>query len=292
MTKKIKALKPIDAPLFNYRQALYKAFYSGRLYVDVAKRWKGFGLLYLLFSILLFSLPLSLRMIYDFNQYYHNQVVAPLKKLPLLEIHNGRIQFDKPMPYLITNDQGEIITIIDTSGQITEFTKDYPKLTILITKNTIAFRAPEPKFFIGTEATAPGEKVYVNHISPEDNEQFLAKDWLSTGRVARLYWVTMGSVYPIVAFFFYGLYVVLLWTLGLLGQMCAKIFFKMPLTYAESCRVISVSATPQLALFMLLLASAITLPSGLGLIYMLLQAIYFSYAVISIRREKNQLVLA
>ncbi len=47
-------LKPIDAPAYGYWKALYMSFYSTRLYVDVGKRWRGIGLLYLLFFVVVF----------------------------------------------------------------------------------------------------------------------------------------------------------------------------------------------------------------------------------------------
>ena len=61
-------LKNIDSPNYTYWQALYKAFYSWWLYVDVGKRWKGYGFLYLLLAVAVFSMPVSLKAIFDLKR--------------------------------------------------------------------------------------------------------------------------------------------------------------------------------------------------------------------------------
>ena len=75
MIKKKQTLRPLDAPIYNYWQALYRSFYSGRLYIDVIKRWRGFGALYLLLAISLASIPLSLRIMVDFNHYFEKKMI-------------------------------------------------------------------------------------------------------------------------------------------------------------------------------------------------------------------------
>src|SRR5476651_2545843 len=61
VAKEKNKLKLIDAPVYGYWKALYMSFYSRRLYVDIGKRWHGFGLVYLLLAIAVLSLPFALR---------------------------------------------------------------------------------------------------------------------------------------------------------------------------------------------------------------------------------------
>ena len=81
VTKK-SVLKPIDKPAYSYWSALWKSFYSRRLYVDVGKRWSGFGILYLLLVIALLSLPFYLRVLQSVNQSFQEQIIEPSVKIP------------------------------------------------------------------------------------------------------------------------------------------------------------------------------------------------------------------
>lgn len=147
MSKEKNKLKPIDTPVYRYWSALYMSFYSRRLYVDVGKRWRGFAFLYLLLTIALFSIPFALRMGFSLNQSFKEQITDPLSKIPVFYIQNGEVSFDKPMPYLIKNDQNQVVVLIDTTGKVNDFPAEYPYLTILINKNKISLKVPSLKLF-------------------------------------------------------------------------------------------------------------------------------------------------
>ncbi len=160
------------------------SFYSGRLYVDVAKRWKGFGILYLLLVMSVATIPLSIRLIYDFNDYLNQNMIIPINKLPQLVIQNGEVQFNKPMPYLIKNDKGQVVDIIDTTGKITSFTDNYPNAVFLLLKNKIVTRMPPFKTFLNS--TSNKVTIKEQNLNPNDNEIFVGKDWLVTGKFTKL----------------------------------------------------------------------------------------------------------
>ena len=282
-------LRLIDAPIYRYWQALYLAFYSRRLYVDVVKRWRGYGLLYFLLVIAICAVPLSARIILQFNQFFNEQIVFPLKKLPLLYIQNGNVVFDKPMPYLIKNNKGETVTIIDTTGTVSGMNKLYPQLTVLITKDKIYFRPPKFQLFLNDPTQQIGESVYIQPISKDTNEVFVGKKWVAASGVLTLKWGAILLVYPFIIGFVYGMCLVFMLFLSFVGQLISIIIFKFKLKLKESCRLLLVAATPQVAIFFALHTVYGPL-QGEQALYTILLAAYFSYAVISVKRESKKMV--
>ncbi|HEL8434089.1 TPA: hypothetical protein U0D75_002421, partial [Legionella pneumophila] len=86
VAKEKNKLKPIDAPIYSYWQALYMSFYSKRLFVDVGKRWRGIGLIYLLLVVAICSIPFSIRIASDFNKTFNQQIIQPLLQLPTVYV--------------------------------------------------------------------------------------------------------------------------------------------------------------------------------------------------------------
>ena len=296
MSKKTQAIRTIDAPLYRYWQALYMSLYSSRLYVDVAKRWSGYGFIYLLLVIALASIPFSARVIIDFNRFFQEGMMEPLKVLPPLYVQNGEISFDKPMPYFIKNNAGTIVAIIDTTGSLVDttgsidsMTKKYPKLTILITKNKVIYRAPKLELFLkGSDSQKPRD-VYIQELKKGSNEVFDAKEWLGTSGVLTLRWATEILLYPTLVSFMFGLAIVILLSIGLLAQVVAQILFMVRLTYKQSCRILLVAMTLPCVLFFIGLTANIIVPK-IGFFYLIVLTIYYCYAVLALKRENRRMV--
>ena len=289
MSKKAQAIRTIDAPLYRYWQALYMSLYSSRLYVDVAKRWHGYGFIYLLLVIALASIPFSARMIIDFNRFFEEGMMEPLKVLPPLYVQNGEISFDKPMPYFIKNNAGAIVVIIDTTGSIDSMTKKYPKLTILITKNKVIYRAPKLELFLKGSRSQKPRDVYIQELKKGSNEVFDAKEWLGTSGVLTLRWATEILLYPTLVAFMFGLAIVILLSIALLAQVVAQILFMVRLTYKQSCRILLVAMTLPCVLFFIGLTANIIVPK-IGFLYLIVLTIYYCYAVLALKRENRRMV--
>lgn len=291
MKKQKKALREIDAPIYNYWQALVLSFFSSRLYVDVGKRWKGFGIRYLLLLIFLVSIPFALRVAFDFNQFFNDQILEPLKQLPPIYIQNGKVSFDKPMPYIIKNKEGKVVSIVDTTGSIKAMnTTIYPDLSILITKDKFFFRLPYPSLFLNTNIEKTESPIYMQQMDENVNQVFDGKTWVSSSGILRVKYISQLLIYPTVAMMFFGMYLVFFLVFALMGQFLAKLFFKLSVTYKQSLRLLVVSSTPQ----MVVLIVALTLNwlfSGLGPLLIVLLATYFGYAVLSLKRESHKLVI-
>ena len=129
---------------YRFFQALYLAFFSRRLYVDVAKRWRGVGVGYLFFMLSLLVLPYAVQTMLDFKQKIDAEMILPVKQLPLFEVRGGEVFFHQKMPYLVKNKQGDVISIIDTDGSINALpSTTYPKAKVLVTRDTIRMLMPD-----------------------------------------------------------------------------------------------------------------------------------------------------
>jgi hypothetical protein len=289
VSKNKTILRVIDAPLYRYWQALFMAFYSRRLYVDVAKRWRGYGILYVLFVVALLCFPLSARITYQFDRYFEEKVMSPLKALPVLQIQNGNIVFENPMPYVVKNNSGKIVAMIDTTGGTKDMSALSPDLTILFTKNKIFFRPPTLQLFFYTRHTGKGNDVYVQELNKDSNEIFVPKDWALSSGILKVKWMVELLIYPLLTGFIFGIDVVVMLFLAFIGQLLSIIIFKYKMSLKDSCRLFLVAATPQMITFVLFLTASIRSPGG-GFLYLVLLSVYFSYAVLSVKRESTRIV--
>ncbi|QDP72605.1 DUF1189 domain-containing protein [Legionella israelensis] len=289
MKKEKAGLKPIDKPVFGYWQALYRAFYSSRLYVDVGKRWKGFGFLYLLLVIVLFSIPLTVQTIAYFNRFYTQQIVEPLRKIPTLYIQNGEVNFDKPMPYFVKNEKGKVQVIIDTTGTISNLSQNYPEASILITKNKLYFRTPQSPLQYTLQDSSDSQSVYVEKLDKNMNQVFNGEEWLKNSQVISLKYLFIALVPPVVIGFFYVMFAIFIPVLALLGQVFSQVFFTFKISFKQSCRLLMVAGTPAILFFLVVLSLPIRIPAA-GLILLIILSIYFAFALMFLKRESRRVV--
>lgn len=284
-----KSLRLIDAPVYRYWQAFYMSFYSKLLYKDVNDRWRGYGVLYAFTLIVFLSIPLTIKVVITFNSYFQNEVIDPISKIPNLYVQQGQIIFDKPMPYKITNSLNEVVGIIDTTGEVTGYTNKYPHLSMLITREKIYFKPPKPNFFFSSRLANDDDQILEQVIDSNANQVFKGEDWLKSSKIMEIKLFSDFLIYPLMVMFFFGLYIVLLFVFGLLGQLFAVIFFDKKLKYKNAVRVFSVASTPEIFVFYMSLTFNLVFP-GIGFLYIALLAIYFSYGIISIKSTSNKLV--
>jgi hypothetical protein len=282
-------LKPIDASVYRYWEALFLSFYSTRLYVDVGKRWRGFGLLYLLLVIVILAIPFSLRMSANFSDSFNQQVLEPLAQIPTIYVQNGEASFDKPMPYLIKNKKNQVVAIVDTSGRVETFSDKYPYLTVLLTKEKIAFRMPTPQLF-GIKEQLPSGEPMVQNFNKGVNLIFDGKKIIADNTISQLKLVSEFMIYPIVIAILFSILLVVLLVLGFLGQVFARIFFSFHITFMQGSRLLMVSSTPMLLLLITLLTTNLIFP-GVGIILVAVLISYFCLALYSLRSESKRMSL-
>lgn len=288
MSKEKNKLKSIDTPNYGYWSALYMSLYSRLLYVDVGKRWKGLGFLYLLLAIALFSIPFVIRMDLSFNNSFNEQLIKPLEEIPIFYIQEGNVVFDKPMPYLVKNDKGQVNIIIDTTGQVNDFSK-YPSLAILVNKNKISLKIPKLQLFNMPQAQFSSGPPIVQEFSKEDNAVFDGKMIAKEKTITNMKYFAQVLMYPMIVAVLFSMFITFFLVFGFLGQVFSSVFFSFSITFKQSCRLLIVAATPMLIALILLLTSNYIFP-GSGFILLFLLIGYFSYALFALRAESKKVV--
>lgn len=288
MAKVKNKLKLINAPIFGYWRALYLSFFSKRLYIDVGKRWSGYGIRYLVLLVALWSIPLAVKIGVDFNKIFDQFLVEPLSIIPTIYIQNGEASFDKPMPYFIKNQNNQVVLIVDTTGAINDFTEKYPHLTVLINKDKVAFRMPGIQLLGAGDALNPNKPI-VQTFGKGENLVFDGKKIVQQSMFTQWRYTAQVMIYPIVAGVFFSMFLVFFLVLGFLGQLFTRIFFSFHITLKQGCRLLMVSSTPMMLVLLGLLILNDTFP-GFGFILIAVLAVYFSFSVWSLKSESMQMV--
>ena len=293
LMKKNKSKSPrlLDAPLYSIWQALYLAFFSPTLYVDVVKRWRGMVVRYLFLLIACATLPFSLRLMVVLDQYLHDQLIVPMQTLPPLSIQQGEISFEHLMPYTLSNKTGDIVTIVDTTGRINVINPgDYPKLSWLITKNKMYFRNPPLNLFTHLAEHHQYSKIFEEPLDPDLTGVFRGQDFLETYHVFRLTRFIVWSVYPCMVMFFFMLIVSFLLPMAWAAQLFAEMLFKIKLSYVQAFRLLIIASTAPITIAFGLMAIDKIFP-GTGFIYILLLSAYFSLGMIAFKHANIKMVL-
>jgi Protein of unknown function (DUF1189) len=121
---------------FPFWQAPHLAWFSKPFYQDVAQRWRGLALTYLLVLVAVTWLPNAFRLNQQMENFRSNDLPPILAQVPRLEIANGELQANVQMPYRIVDPKtNETLVVIDKNA--TE--DDFDRLTtlVLITKDKI-----------------------------------------------------------------------------------------------------------------------------------------------------------
>lgn len=289
MSRKKNTLQQIDDPHYRYWQALYLSFYESRLYVDVVKRWTGLGLIYLLLLVSIATAPFAIRLAVDFKRFFVEKLLLPIQKMPLLIIQNGRVLFDRPMPYLIKNTKGVVVGAVDTTGVITPQNQKYPELSVLITGTQLIYWAPSLSLFFVKDDEQPKTAPSVQTFSPNMTEVFDSSRWLETSGIRKIQYLSLAIIYPLLVAMLFATFAVFLVTFALMAQLIASMFFKAQLRFAQSCRLLAVASTAPIIIFMLALVTNWAF-LGIGVVLIAILAGYFCFGVMAVRRESNKMV--
>ncbi len=290
MVKKQQS-QPYGKPAYRSWQALYLSFFSPKLYVDVAKRWSGYGFFYFFLMICLLVIPAYVRIAMDFNHYFEEQVMNPIKAIPPITIRDKQFVVDKPMPYVIKNQEGKTLVIIDTTGKINTITNHYPDLMILITKNKIDLRLPKLKISMFGTIPIAGDVQSLTLSAENNNEAFSGQEWIEKSHLGFLKWLCIFSMYPAFVFFPLGLFFLLMVAFVFLARVFAHVIFNMTLNFQVASRLLMVASTPVFTALFIAIATNKTIIGG-NLIYVAILAVYFSYAILVVKRDRKKMVLS
>src|SRR4030095_1761852 len=94
---------------------LVLSFFSKSLYRDVAKNWRGTGLLYLLLILALLWIPSIIKGHLGFTSWGDNDAKGLTQQIPATTITNGHASTNVAQPYFIKDPKtGETLALIDT----------------------------------------------------------------------------------------------------------------------------------------------------------------------------------
>lgn len=289
MAKDKTKIKKIDAPVYGYWQALYLSFFAKSLYVDVGKRWKGLGTLYLLFMVALMAIPFALKTAVDINHSFEQQLIKPLSQLPQIYVQNGEVSTDAALPYTVKDDKGRIVLMIDTARPMKELLLENPFLSTLITKKELFFKLPTPELFQTVNTEGNQGTAFVQPFGEGTNMVFNGKTFASDNALGTLKLASQAMVYPIAVGTIFASLMVILFVLGFLGQVFSRIFFSFDINFRQGIRLLVVAATPMVLLVMSFLTFN-RLFAGVGFILMIVLTFYYSYALYALRAESKQMV--
>lgn len=119
---------------YNLFQALIMSFYSQALYRDVAKNWRGVGLLYLLILLAICWVPATYQLKQRLAYFVAVEAPPVIAEIPTININTkGEASIKENVPYFIKYPNSErVLGIIDTSGQFVSLKNTEAK--VLLTK--------------------------------------------------------------------------------------------------------------------------------------------------------------
>ena len=290
--KKQHQIKLIETPVYSYWSALYMSMFSSRLYVDVCKRWRGFGLLYFFLFTSLAAIPVSIQLIHEFSKSYKNEISYPIQQLPVLMVQNGEISTDVPLPYYIKDKKGAVVIDIEpnsTAQDIEIFFNKNPDLNILVINNQIYSRQLLARFVNKTIAPTDNYAIRSYSFPKTLNEIFIGREWIKSEKIQTVKNFAKMLIYPMLVMLIFSLYLVLNLVLSSIGRIIAIVILKYKVSFKQSYRLALVASTGPFILFEILSFGDSKL-QGLGLYYIAFVACYFAYGIIVVKRESQYLV--
>ena len=287
-------LNALDKRIYKYWQAWFLAFFSSRLYIDVGKRWRGWGLGYFFLLIAFVAIPISIKAIHMFNQYYKYEFLDPIEKIPSFEIRQERLVFPYFMPYLIKNKYNEVSIIIDENANLTEINYIYPRWMMVINRDHIYIRLPVLSFLASDRMAPKLANISTNNVDAQSFKNisyasFNGKYWVSESHLSKMRWYFLISMYPSLTMLLFGFFSVFLFFLAILGRAFSYTILKFKLDFKRTYRLMLVSAGTGVSVFILSL-SYVKLPL-LGFYLLLIITLYFFYAIMCLKRESKKMVL-
>ena len=212
---------------FTYFHALWQSFFSRALYVDVAKRWRGIGFLYLLLIVILSWLPDLVKMQVGMQDMRGEEAEGLIRQVPAINITDGVASADVDTPYFIKDPKdGKVMAIIDFTGKYS--TLDDTSAVFLLTRREVV-----------TKQSGKETRIYslsgVKHFALD---QARVRRWLHL-------FATFAVVFiaPFVIGFTYAFRIVQALIYAALGLAFAS-SFRVKLTYPTLLRMTCVALTP------------------------------------------------
>lgn len=218
---------PRQRPHYSRLAALVLSFFSAGLYRDVARNWRGIGLLYLLLLFAITWLPPVIRGHVGFRKFVRDDAPQVLGQIPSVTIKDGVVSIKEPEPYIIRDPKtGRAVLYVDTTGAF-DREKDAREAAVLLSRSTVEVRQPNK-----TEVHDLSQIEYL-YVDKE-----VARRWLETG--ATLFG-PLAYVGGVIGSLVWGMVRLLVY--GLIGLIFVSAF-NARLDFAALMRLAAVAMTP------------------------------------------------
>jgi hypothetical protein len=292
MSRRKQKLGKIDSPLYKFWQALYLSFYSNKLYVDVVKRWQGLGGKYLAFCLLIICIPLAIKNIISMDNQINNGLLEPINLIPKFTVIDGEVKFSQKMPYFIKNHEGNVVVIIDTTGVVNKIKKEYPELLLLINKNKIYFRFPKLLFLKNDLKNADfynHQDIDIQDLSGIAKAEFRGDYFIKESGLKKLKNFFLAIVYPVIVFGTFGMLMTVILAFAMMGQIFSSSIFHYKIGYKQSSRLAVIATSIGVGIYLNLKAFDIY-SSKISFLCVVIALMYYSYGVLSVKRDSKHLV--
>jgi hypothetical protein len=218
-------------PRYSRLSALVLSFFSASLYRDVARNWRGIGLLYLFLLMALTWLPPIIRGHVSLRRFVRDESPKIIDQVPTLTIKNGVVSIAEPEPYFIRDPEtGKALVYIDTSGAFDD-AKAAKDAVVLVSRSTLEVRQPN--------------KTEVHDLSKVENfsmDKRSVAHWLDIGAS---WFGPVAYISSVIWSLLYGLVRLLVYALVGLIFVSA---FNARLDFAALMRLAAVAMTPAMAI--------------------------------------------
>src|SRR6266850_121192 len=230
---------------------LVLSFFSKSLYRDVAKHWRGTGLLYLFILLAVFWIPTIIKGQLATSAWVDGDSKEITKQIPAITISKGQVSTDVTTPYFIKDPKtGTDIAVIDTTGTYTSLENTGAKFLLTKSKLIMSKSATETQ----TYDLSGVQSFYVDRSRVEG--------WL----VAAKRWF-VPVLYPLAVIFSFIFRAIQLLIYALIGLLFARMLHA-NLSYKTLMRLSAIAITPVLVLDLVLEFVPIHIPrwSLLGIV--------------------------
>jgi len=214
------------------------------LYRDVAKKWTGMGLGYLLSLVALCTIPPVLELQAEIALILDKKAPALINQMPEIRITKGKVSVDEKEPYFILDeDTGEAVMIIDTTGRTRSLKGS--TAVILLTRTSLILKK------YGSEASETFDLSQVDNLVIDRDAMYRLVDTFEK-------WFAVAA-YPFAVLFsfLYRLLMVLFY--ALLGKAYCS-YLRITMDYRVLIRLSAVAITPATVLGSLAVLIGVTLP--------------------------------
>jgi hypothetical protein len=213
---------------------LVLSFFSKSLYRDVAKHWRGTGLLYLLLVLALVWVPTIIKGQLGISSWVDGDSKGITNQIPAITITKGQVSTDVTTPYFIKDPKsGTNIAIIDTTGTYQTLENTDAKLLLTKTKLTTIKNERETQ----TYDLSGVQSFFVDRTKVEG--------WLA---LAKRWFVPV--VYPLALLFSFVFRAIQILIYALIGLLFARMLHA-NLGYLALMRLSAIAITPVLMLNLL-----------------------------------------